>query len=85
MQVHPARLPLRTVRVCPSDPNIWLGSLGPGLGIMLSDSASPDRLIWIWMVGWTEGILGGGGQETLSLPPNISVSGDGVWKGSVLR
>ena len=67
VQVHPANFPLRTVKVCPSDPNIWLGSLGPGLGIMLSVSASPDRLIWIWM---------GGGldrenpedQESLSLP-----------------
>lgn len=32
VQVHPASFPLRTVKVCPSDPNIWLGSFGPGLG-----------------------------------------------------
>lgn len=51
VQVHPASFLLRTVKTCPSDPNIWLGSLGPGLGIMLSVSASPDRLIWMG-VGW---------------------------------
>lgn len=82
VQVHPANFPLRTVKVCPSDPNIWLGSLGPGLGIMLSVSASPDRLIWIWMgVGWIERIPRIKRASPRPTPTNISVSRDGVWKG----